>query len=48
MRWLDHITNSMDMNLSTFQELVKDMQSMGSQQAAHDLATEQQETYRLL
>ena len=24
MRWLDGITDSMDMNLSTFQEIVKD------------------------
>ena len=35
MRWLDSITDSMDMNLSKFQEIVKDrepivLQSMGS------------------
>ena len=27
MRWLDSITNSMDMNLGTFQEMVKDRES---------------------
>ena len=36
MRWLDNIIDSVDMNLSKFQEIVKDreawlLQSMGSQ-----------------
>ena len=49
MRWLDSVSDSMDMNLSKLQEIVKDreawvLQFMGWKRDGRDLVIEQQQS----
>ena len=41
---MDGITDSMDMNLSKFWEIVEDRGAMRSQRVRHDLVTEQEQS----
>ena len=50
MRWLDGITDAMDMNLGKLQEMVRDRKAwratgMGLQRVRHDWGAEQQHIY---
>ena len=42
MRWLDDITDSIDMSVSRLQKIVEDRGATGLQRIRHDLTTEQQ------
>ena len=42
MRWLDRITDSVDMSLSKFQEMVKGREAWRAQRVRQDLVTQQQ------
>ena len=45
-RWLDSITDSMNMNLSKFQEIVEDREAWSAAaRVGHDLATEQEDNF---